>query len=599
MTLAPQPEPRKRKRGRITDLLGFRMVLLFAVAMLPLGLVAIQETAKLRNEARGRAEAALLGETLQAASWETSAILRSQGIAASLSKAILPYLEKGEDCAQVMQMVAASEPRLSLVAYIPLSGKMTCSSLGVPFDFTKDPLFAQFIAKQEPSFIVNPEGPVAGVSVLGISHPVTDMFGRYIGIISLSMPHLVFELKQFDRTDQGLRLPRVLITFDLQGTVLTSSVGLSGVAAELPAKRKLSDFVGTGKQVFSSWSEGGEDRVFSVVPLVSDKLYLMAAWDAAEQDGGILERTPYIFPMLMWIASLLVALLASERLVTRHIHKLRRSITAFGRGNRLPEVLNMHDAPLELREVAEAFNRMTGRIERDAAELENLLTQKDVLLREVHHRVKNNLQLIASIMNMQMRMARSPEAKSLMRGLQDRVMSLATIHKELYLTSGLTHVRADELLPVILRQLVNMSHRPGYRVEVETEIDPVPMTPDQAVPLSLLLTEALTNALKYMGSEPGAAPRLSVTLKRLLDGRAALEVCNTTGPQTLVAENEPDLGSGLGSQLLDAFSRQLDGEVTIIATDGEYRLRLEFLVQASVTDAEGEGKAAAEAGPDT
>jgi hypothetical protein len=100
-----------------------------------------------------------------------------------------------------------------------------------------------------------------------------------------------------------------------------------------------------------------------------------------------------------------------------------------------------------------------------------------VLLREVHHRVKNNLQLIASIMNMQMRRAKSPETKALMKGLQERVMSLATVHKELYQTTGLADVRADELLGDLVRQIVGMASAPGGLFRIETTSRPIPLAP--------------------------------------------------------------------------------------------------------------------------
>ena len=120
------------------------------------------------------------------------------------------------------------------------------------------------------------------------------------------------------------------------------------------------------------------------------------------------------------------------------------------------------------------------------------LLTKDATIREIHHRVKNNLQLIASIMNMQMRQTRTAEAKGVLRGVQERIMSLATIHKSLYQTTGLSDIRANELLADIIRQTLRMATGPGKRINVSTDFDAISLTPDQAVPLSLLLTEAMT-----------------------------------------------------------------------------------------------------------
>jgi two-component sensor histidine kinase len=105
-----------------------------------------------------------------------------------------------------------------------------------------------------------------------------------------------------------------------------------------------------------------------------------------------------------------VAWCAAERLVSRYIRRLGRAIRAFASGAALWATSD-GGAPAELREVGQAFLRMTDTILHDEAELEDTVHQREVLLREVHHRVKNNLQLIASIMNMQMRRAKSPRPR--------------------------------------------------------------------------------------------------------------------------------------------------------------------------------------------
>ena len=227
---------------------------------------------------------------------------------------------------------------------------------------------------------------------------------------------------------------------------------------------------------------------------------------------------------------------------------------------------------------------MTDTILHDEAELENAVHQKEVLLREVHHRVKNNLQLIASILNMQIRQARSPEAKGLMTGVRDRVMSLATIHRGLYQTSGLTDISADELLSDILRQLTHMATGPGRPIEIEQDFDPVRLTPDQAVPLSLFLTEALTNAIKYAGNDGDGPPHLSVSLKRMEEDAALLCVVNSTGTRP-DNDTEIESGTGLGVQLLDAFAQQIGGQVSREEKDGRFALAMGFKL-TPLTEAE-------------
>jgi two-component sensor histidine kinase len=255
---------------------------------------------------------------------------------------------------------------------------------------------------------------------------------------------------------------------------------------------------------------------------------------------------------------------------------LGTAILGFASGNRIVGDLDMEGAPLEIRQLAAAYDRMTDTILRDEAELEDLLHHKEVLLREVHHRVKNNLQLIASIMNLQARQARTPEAKELMRGLQERVMSLATIHRGLYQTTGLGDISAAELFPDIVNQILKLGTGPGHRFDVSTEVDDIRLTPDQAVPLALLLTEAMTNALKYAGSETGT-PWIRVSLSHPAgESGAELRIANSLGPRAAGSDVSTEEGSGLGTQLLRAFVQQIEGTQSVTESDGVYDLRVRF-----------------------
>ncbi len=208
----------------------------------------------------------------------------------------------------------------------------------------------------------------------------------------------------------------------------------------------------------------GPSRSNAVVPLAEERLYVLAVWPRVESASGLLRPgvPSFAFPVLMWAASLLVALVAADiRCCATSAHCARRSFASPTAAAHCPGSISRRHRP----NCATWARPMTHGRERDPRRggTGGHDPPKEVLLREVHHRVKNNLQLIASIINMQIRKAESPEAKLLMRGLQDRVMSLATIHRELYQTSGVTDIRADELLSRIVRQVVKMARAPVCR----------------------------------------------------------------------------------------------------------------------------------------
>lgn len=569
-------------RGPLLGRLGFRLMAAVGLALLPLAVLSYVQAERVDHEATARAEAALIGETLRAAAPQTDAIRRIQGGAAALAVSIVPVVDDVARCTAVMQAYARDEPLLSLAGFVQTDGMMNCSSTGVPFDFSAYPQVASFVADPRPMVVVNPNGPVSGESVLGILHPVRGADGALLGFIATSMPHRALQPQPFRTAEvTATDRPLALATFDRDGTVLTAMNGIDTVTQRLPADRTLADLAAAAPTVFQSRTPDGQQRSFAVIALFDQDIFVLSSWPVARgmvsAFGTMLPL--WAIPLVMWLASLIVAWIATEHQVLRHIRALRQSIVAFAAGGRSLDPPDLTGAAVELRDVGDAYERMVDRVMHDEAELENGVHQKEVLLREVHHRVKNNLQLIASIMNIQMRKAFSPEAKTLVKGLHDRILSLATVHRELYQTSGLTDIKADELLSTIVAQVVRMGVAPGHPVERSIDIDPIRLTPDQAVPLSLILTEALTNVLKH--AITGPETRLTVTMKRLPEGRAHLLVANSLPEDVEQRTIPPSVDStGLGEQLMTAFASQLGGQIAFSRGPDEFSVAVVFGVRA-------------------
>ncbi len=580
--------------GPLIGRLGFRLMAAFGIALMPLALLSYNQAEKFETESQARGESALFGETLLAAAGQIEAISRARGIAAAAAVAVVPELENPATCTQMMRTLVQTESNFSFAGYIPVDGNMTCGSTGKPYSFAGSEGLARTLADPRPLMTVNPNGPISGESVLIFSHPVTLPDGQLMGFISISMPHRALERRTpaLNFQSEHRLQPLALITFDAEGTVLSAMNGVDTAQDRLPVERKLTEFTGKEPAIFRAKVASGATLTFVVIPIAPGSLYVLGSWPAAmTANASFVGLLPlWVFPLAMWLASMLVAYLAAENQVLRHVRGLRQSITAFAGGNRLVNPPDLSAAPNELREVGQAYERLMGSVLRDEAAMEDTVHQKDVLLREVHHRVKNNLQLIASIMNLQIRKSINPEVRLLLRGLHERVMSLATVHRELYQTSGLTDVRADELLESIVSQVLRMGSRSDQLVDTKTAFDDIRLTPDQAVPLSLILTEALTNALKHASPSAPGRTKLSVTLQRTTPGHAMLEVSNSTsaGPQSAMP---PDMEStGLGQQLLAAFALQLIGKLTVGPVGSTYVVRLDFPLAGLSADVEGDAE---------
>jgi two-component system, sensor histidine kinase PdtaS len=580
------PAPARPLTGR----LSFRFAVFLALALLPVGVALLLQTRDLARTSEAQSEAALMGATLRAAARETQIILKAQGVAAGLATAQALRRSDTEACSANMRRAAEALPEATLIAFVPVSGLMTCSNTGRTFDFSGDPRLAEVIARGTPSFIVNREAPISQTSVLGITHPVVDETGNQIGFTSISIPHNSLTTK-FSVESVGLGADHLVHfwTFDMEGRLLSANIDIADAERGLPVNRTLVDLSMGPDGVFRATSVAGEARTYALVPLIEGEVFLLGGWTV--QGGGFLTQSglgAYVTPAMMWVTALLAAGIGAHLLVTRHIRTLHSAITRFARGDRRLAAMDQRGAPTEIAEAGEAFLAMSETITRGEAQLEDSVHQKEVLLREVHHRVKNNLQLIASIMNMQLRKAQTPESQELLRGLQERIMSLATIHRGLYQTSGQADVRADELFPDIVRQIERMSSAPGRRFEISTAIADLSLTPDQAVPLSLFLTEAMTNAVKYAAGE---TPKIGVALRREGGRNAVLEVenaANTAEDAAAAQRGARDImgSTGLGDQLLTAFAQQLGGTLHRVRRDGLYALRLVFPVSALVAGEE-------------
>jgi two-component sensor histidine kinase len=554
----------------MTGRLGFQLAFILAVVLLPLAFISLAKSLALVKEVQARTEAALLGETMQAAATELRFIQEARGAAALLAKTIAPVIGDDAACSQMLTTLAAGGPQYALIAFIPVTGMMRCSSYGAPVDLSGHPVLQDVLDLRQPDFFISPRALTTEASVLGVTNPVFDGAGEFVGAVLLSLPHsTLMNPPNAAGIDAGL----TRFTFDHSGRVLTASGGLDDRSA-LPRDRSLAALAGDGPLAFTAPSEAGPERVFSVVPLVPGELYALGTRVAKYESafGWSFALTPILLPALMWLASLIAAWLAVERLVARNVRKLSRSITSFASGARIVGDIDVAKAPLEIREMADAYATMTQSILRDEAELENTIHQKEVLLREVHHRVKNNLQLIASIMNLQVRRVKSAEARQMLTELRDRVMTLATINRELFETAGRADVHSDELLTRILRQVAGTGLYPNRRFEARTELEDIAMVPDQAVPLGLLVGQALTSAVKHGADPDGKGVPIDIALRRDSSGGAILDMVNSID----AAQTADAPRAGLGTQLIAAFAMQLGGEVERGRHDGTYHLRVTF-----------------------
>ena len=556
--------------GDIVRGLAVRVLFFLSLALLPIGLIAIAQTREIALQNQTNAELGLLAITEQAATAERRILQEAFGAAEALASIVRLHRDKPQECSDFFRAYRESTEIYGVVGFIPKNGFMTCSSSANIYDFNEDPIFKENIKAPARSAASLRVGQDKDRQITIVTFPVFE-HDEFEGFIAISIPQSTFDAIE----EPPLRFtPLTFFTFNKKTEVLTSDTSTRISLAEMPQGADLMVGGGNKNHIFRARNQQGIERVYAVHPVVRDVVYAVSVWpaDAAFLTPGIATRLSSFLPILMWAASLIVAFWALNRLALRHIRKLGRQMRRFALNRKLPRVALGQGVPTELREMEAAFVQMGESILHDEAQLEDSLREKNILLKEVHHRVKNNLQLISSIMNMQIRQASSEDASRVLRRLQERILGLATVHKNLYQTDNLGRVYARDLLSEVVNQLVGVGLAPGSNVKVTQDYADISLDADDAAPLTLLLSEAMTNAIKHVVQEGASGSEISVSLAQVGSDRAELVISNTVG-------NTPDQeGTGLGSSLITAFARQLNGRVNITQTEARYTMTISFPV---------------------
>ncbi len=194
---------------------------------------------------------------------------------------------------------------------------------------------------------------------------------------------------------------------------------------------------------------------------------------------------------------------------------------------------------------------------RSEEKIQNALHEREILLREIHHRVKNNFQVIISLFNMQCRKLGQDPAAETLTEMRNRIRSMALIHEGFYQSESLAEVNFAEYLQYLTRELYTPGGQAHEQIKLVFALERVLLDIDQAIPCGLLVNELLTNAFKYaFGPNWRGERKVQVQLKQH-DGQICLSVSDSG--RGLAAEVNPDAPQTLGMQLIVQLIRQLDG----------------------------------------
>jgi two-component sensor histidine kinase len=201
--------------------------------------------------------------------------------------------------------------------------------------------------------------------------------------------------------------------------------------------------------------------------------------------------------------------------------------------------------------------------------------RKEALLREVHHRVKNNLAVICSLFYLQSTHTKDEESVQIFRDMENRVHSMALVHQILYGTENLARIDFAEYAQTLANDILSSHGNPGVSVRLRSELEPIIMSVDLAVPCGLILNELISNAFKH-GFPNSAGGEIKLTLRSGPEGRCTL--CVEDDGVGIPASLDANIGKSLGLKLVRSLTKQIRGAFELVKIDPGTSARLQFTV---------------------
>ena len=408
-------------------------------------------------------------------------------------------------------------------------------------------------------FFVTPQiySVTANRPVLAGVLPLRTDVGRFDGVmtIALDVSWLDYLLRA-----KSVAKGAVVAVFDTAGTMIASTNDETAVAVfGNPAKPGNEDggLMSAADPKGTAWS-------YAVIPLSARNAYIGFAMPDSELFAGTYLHVgaDLLLPVLMTLAAIAIWI-ATDRQVTRWIVYLRRVATVYARGHYAIRPVALESAPSEFRTLGAAFSGMASAVQDRDRRLRDAIEQKSLLIKEIHHRVKNNLQIVMSLLSLQTAQVRDPAAQNVLKQAQVRVNALALVHRILHEIGDQGAVALKFLLEDLGSQIQKGFGANRRDLRLDIEVASVRVPGDLAVPLTLFTVEVLTNAFKHAYPAAARGGLIKVNLSQAESGMLRL-VVEDDG----VGWDRSAAQSGIGWRLIQAFAQQLGGEACIRPREG-------------------------------
>jgi two-component sensor histidine kinase len=333
----------------------------------------------------------------------------------------------------------------------------------------------------------------------------------------------------------------------------------------LPAAARLAAAIVGEQAAFRDYGQDGAFHEFHLLPLASNSIFVVTVAGVSDGWPALIDAWGGFAAVVLALAGALLAVwLGADRWCVRPLRSIQNFADRVARGEDI-ELARQRAWGPELASMGEGVKAMAEAIASREAELRAGLEQRDHMLREIHHRVKNNLQMISSLLNLQAGEIRSPRIRRFFGDAQNRVLTLSILHRHLYERSSWALVDFQQFISDLVRQ-ISVGRRspdlPQPRYHIRAPI--MAVGPDIAIPIGLIVTEAVSSALdrSFQGV---SMPEIRIEAG---DKGGMVELViedNGAGPGGRI---RPDVRSGFGLTLIRGLAMQLGGEAEVSSREG-------------------------------
>lgn len=533
--------------------LSLNQILLVAVliALLPTALLSIYLSFSGRNQARELIVARLEASASATASFHRDSIEQ-------IAQRMRDYAQAPEvramaqGCDTILASGLAVPTTASNFARLNASGQLRCSAIptSAPMNVAGQRWWQEGRASGRLTFSGAQYGEISRRSIILAMLPVSDGDGVFDGAVVTAIDASWVQ-RILASTSQSDNVMVALV--DGGGQIL-----LANRAHRFPVRPDVA-----GQRVNAMRDDQGQEWLYASSAVWGDQLYILYAEPMVPLVAPLADqlRISVALPIATIILSCLAIWLAMEMFAARWLARLHSLIAQFRRGDYAVDLGSFSTAPSDIARLAEDMHRMAQSIEQRDNSLRSSANARLALVGEVNHRVKNNLQMIMSLISLQSSRVSDPLAKSALDQIRMRISALALVYRLLYeedSESEQGNVDVDRLMPLLVEQLHMSSQNSNAAITVEVAVGVRPV--DEVIPLAMFVVEVLTNAQRH--GFPGDRSGSILLSIAVLDGETMVSIVDNG-----VGYRAEPVAREFGTTLIAAYAKQLSAAYTVDSDD--------------------------------